>query len=312
MVMLKKKSVLLVKAETTYGTDPTPSPTVDALLVQDAAIKEMFGVEERGTQWKFLDSPPSILGEQYVELSFKIDCIGSGTAGTPPRFGAILKAAKMTYANTPATSDSYTLGATTQGSVTCYLYMDGRQHTITGAIVKSLKMTWAAGKTLVADVTLVGLYTAATTASLPATVTYESTVNAPPMCKSSAFSYNSKTTLITNTVELDLGIVTAKRSSLSAATGVYGFEVTGFAPKLSIDPEAQIETSYAFRTDQLATQRAISVAATRAAGNIYTLSVPKFNITKIDYADRDGILVEKLEGECAANAGNDAVVITVT
>jgi hypothetical protein len=132
------------------------------------------------------------------------------------------------------------------------------------------------------------------------------------MCNSSAFAYNAKTTLVTNTVELDFGIVSAKRPSLSSATGVAGFEITGFNPKITVDPECQVETSYAFRTDQLATTRALTVLATRAAGNIFTLNVPAFNITKIDYADRDGVLVEKLEGECTASSGNDALNIVVT
>jgi hypothetical protein len=193
-----------------------------------------------------------------------------------------------------------------------YLYMDGRLHTITGGRGKSAKITFAAGQLLSAEFTIVGLYTAATVASIPATVTYETTVKTPPMCKSSAFAYNSKTTLITNTVELDLGIVSAKRPSLSAATGVAGFEVTGFNPKATIDPEAQVETSYTFRADQLTTTRALTVLATRAAGNIVTFSAPAFNPTKIEYADRDGVLVEKIEGECAASSGNDAVSIAFT
>ena len=311
MVMLKKKSVLLVKLETVYGTDSTPTGADNALLVQDASIKEIFGVVERPVQWKFLDTLPSILGEQYVEVSFKVDVIGSGTAGTAPRVGALLQACGLLETDT-GSDDTYTPVNTGHKSVAMYLYMDGRQHTITGARGKSLKFTFAAGQTLIAEFTMVGLYTAASVAVLPATVTYESTYKAPPVCKSSAFSYNAKTTLVTNTVELDLGIVSAKRPSLSASTGVAGFEITGFNPKLTIDPECQVETSYTFRSDSLATTRAVSVKAERAAGNIITLSVPAFNITKIEYGDRDGVLIEKLEGECASVSGNDAVSIAFT
>jgi hypothetical protein len=312
MVMLKKKSVLLVKAETVYGTDPTPGPTTDALLVNDANIKEAFGVVERTAQWSFLDTLPSVLGEQYVELSFKVDICGSGTPGTGPRVGALLKACGLAATNSPGVSDTYTVSSGSHVSVTIYLYMDGRQYVVTGCRGKSAKMVWTAGQPLVAEFTMVGLYTAATAAAIPGTVTYESTVKLPSMCKSSAFAYNSKTTLVTNTVELDFGIVSAKRPSVSASTGVAGFEITGFNPKCTIDPECQVETSYTFRADQLATTRALTVKSTRAAGNICTLNVPTFLITKIEYADRDGVLVEKVEGECAAGSGNDAFNIVFT
>ena len=40
MIMISKKSVMLVKTEATYGTDPTPSAATDAILAIDADIEE--------------------------------------------------------------------------------------------------------------------------------------------------------------------------------------------------------------------------------------------------------------------------------
>jgi len=309
--MLSKKSVLLAKAETTYGTDPTPTGTVDALLVMDATIKENHEALERNVQWKFLDTLPSVKGESFCEVSFKIDVCGSGSIALAPRIGAVLRACGLAATVQSGVSVTYTVSTDSHASATLYLYMDGRLHIITGARGSSAKMTFAAGKTCILEVTMQGLYTAPTSAALPST-TYESTVALPPVCKSSLFTFNSKSTLVTQTVELDFGIEIAKRPSLNSANAVAGFEIVGFKPKVTIDPEAQIETSYTFRTDQLTTQRAVAVVATRAAGNIVTLNVPKMNITKIEYADREGVLVEKVEGEASASSGNDAFNIVFT
>lgn len=305
MVMLIKKSVLLAKIESTYDTDPTPGGTTDSLLVMDADIKEIREPYERDVQWKFLDRLPAIEKESYVEVTFKMDVIASGSLALAPRTGALLKACGLAETIQSGVSVTYTVSSSSHGSVTLYLYKDGRLHTITGAR-GTFKLNFTAGQPLIAEFTFRGRYAAPTVASLPATVTYETTSTLPPVCKSSNFAYNSKTTLITNTVDFDSGIELVKRPSLNDANAVKGFEIVGFKPTCTIDPEAQVETSYAFRTDMMSTQRALAVSAIRAAGNNVTLNIPKFNITKVEYDNREGILVEKIEGEASAASGNDA------
>lgn len=311
MVMDIKKCVLLAKAETTYDTDPTPTGADNSLLAQEVDIKENVEAVERDVQWKFLDRMPSLEGNKSVEITFKVAVIGSGTAGTAPRIGCLLQACAMLETVTPATSVAYTPVSSSHGSVTLYIYKDGRLHKATGCR-GSVKMSFSAGKELMAEFTFMGRYVAPTVASLPGTVTYESTVKVPPVCKSSQFSYNSKTTLVVGTLEFDAANTVSKRVSLNDANGIAGFEVTSRKPVVSFDPEAQYETSYAFRTDRLTTTRALSIVASRAAGNICTLTAPALNITKIEYGDREEILVEKVDAELAASSGDDAFSISFT
>lgn len=312
MVMDVRKTVILAKAETTYDSDPTPSPTVDAILAMGVEVKENWGAVQRDAQWKFLGQLPSLLGEQFAEVSFKVPVVGSGTAGTAPRIGALLKACGHSETIISNTSVTYKPTSSNHGSVTLYIYKDGRLHIIRGAR-GTVKQINEAGKTLMQEYNLSGRYTAPTVAALPATVTYETTVKVPPVCKSSVFTYNSKTTLVVGTVELDAGVKVSKRQSLSDANAIAGFEITDREPKFTMDPEAQFETSYDFRGDLLTTQRQISVVATRAAGNIVTLTIPAANITKISYGDREGIQVEKIEGECTCSAtGDDDYTIVFT
>lgn len=306
-----RKTVLLAKSEVTYDLDPTPSPTVDAILAMNVDIKENAGVVNRDAQWKFLDQLPSLLGEQWSEINFKIPVIGSGTPGTAPRIGAILKACGMGETVVSNTSVTYGLISDNHSSCTLYIYKDGRLHIMTGCRGTG-KLLYEAGKALYFEGKMWGRYAAPTVVALPVTVTYESTVKVPPVCKSSAFAYNSKTSLVVGSFELDFGVNVVKRPSLSDANAIAGFEITDRAPKFSIDPEAQFETSYNFRADWLTTQRVINIVATRAAGNIITTNITNANITNISYDDREGILVEKIEGECAASAGNDAFTIAFT
>lgn len=311
MVMIVKKSVLLVKAETTYDTDSSPSGTIDSIIVQNAEIKENSSPIERGVQLNSLGDFASLLGEQWSEISFKVPVIGSGTAGTAPRLGALLKACGLGETVVSNTSVTYAPISANHGSATIYLYKDGRLHTMTGCR-GSAKLVYSAGQELMAEFNMMGRYIAPSVASIPST-TYETTVRVPPVCKSTTFQYNSKSTLVVGTLELDLGMKVVKRPSLNDANAIKGFEIMDRKPKASIDPEGQFETSYAFRSDWLTTTRALSIVATRAAGNIVTLSIPQFNITKIEYADRDGIVVEKIDGECAESTTlNDSFSIAFT
>ncbi len=310
MVMDVRKTVILAKLETTYDSDPTPTGSANALLAKDVDIKENSGVVERDVQWAFLDKLPSVLGERWSEISFKLDVIGSGTAGTAPRIGALLRACGHSETVLSVTSVTYAPSSDNHASVTIYVYKDGRLHIMTGC-KGNVKFTFNAAKTLIAEFNFMGRYATPTVVALPST-TYETPYKTPPVCKSSAFTYNSKTTLVVATVELDAANDVVKRMSLSDSNAIKGFEIVDRKPVVTIDPEAQYESSFDFRGDQLTTTRQISVVATRAAGNIVTMTVPQFNITKVEYADRDGIQVEKIEGEASASAGNDSYSVVFT
>ena len=63
----------------------------------------------------------------------------------------------------------------------------------------------------------------------------------------------------------------------------------------------------------MVTQRAVSFVVGATAGNIITNTVPKYNITNIEYGDADGILLEKLTGECTKDStGDDELSLVFT
>ena len=308
MVMLKRKCVILAKVEATYGTDPTPTEAANAILALNPEIKENREPIERNINISTLSNKPSLLGPESAEITFSVEILGSGTAGTAPRIGALLKACSMDETVVSGASVTYEPVSSSQYSCTIWAYIDGRLHKITGAM-GTWKMNLTAGALGMIDFSFKGKYATPTNATI-VTGTYD-TPNPQP-CKSCAFSYNSKTTLISKTLEIDIANTIAMRKSLSAETEIEGFGITERKPTLSVDVEAQIETSYNFRGDQLTTQRAISAVVGATAGNICTVSVPKFNITKIEYGDEEGVLLEKLSGECAINSGDDEISIAFT
>lgn len=304
----KKNQCLLAKVETIYDTDSVPVVGTDSILAIDPKIKEIIATVDRPSPIASLSGIASVAGSKYAEVTFSVELKGSGVAGTAPRIGALLRACGFGQTILSGVSVTYLPISASFESVSIYLFIDGRRHVVTGAR-GDFKIKCEAGKMAMMDFTFKGRYADPTNVAL-STPTLESSV--PQVCKSCVFAYNSKTTLVVKTAELDMKTKVDMRDSLSDANAIAGFEITDRNPMLTIDPEATIETSYAFRTDAYVNQRAISWQVGASAGNICTFSIPKFNPYWPSYEARGEILVEKITGECVANVNNDEVSIAFT
>lgn len=307
--MRKKNQLILAKIESVYDTDPTPSAVTDSILAIDPKIKEEVNPVRRPAQVGSLSRIASVAGEKFASVSFKIEMKGSGTAGTAPRIGVLLRACGFSQTIVSSTSVTYKPLSATYESCTLYIYIDGRLHIVTGCR-GDVKFTSEAGQMMTAEFTFKGRYADPTLSALP-TPTLETTN--PQVCKSCQFTYNSRTTLIVKSALLELNNTVAPRPSMSDANAIAGFEITDRDPMLTIDPESIIETSYNFRGDALGGNlRQISFVVGASAGNILTTTVPKFNPYWPEYEDRDEILVEKIKGECCKDSGNDEISLAFT
>ena len=112
MALLTRKRLLLAEIESTYGTDPTPG-AADAVLVRDLNITPaQSDVVNRDLVRPYLGASEQLLANTRVECTFSVELAGSGTAGTAPRFGSVLKACGLAEtAVTPAVTGTATAGA---------------------------------------------------------------------------------------------------------------------------------------------------------------------------------------------------------
>lgn len=302
--MLEERSVLLVKEETEYGTDPTPSSTANAVLAIGAKVKEVHEPAERGPQSKSLSPNASLLGSLYAEISFSLEVKGSGTKGVAPRLGALLKACAHSEGAVAGSSVSYKPTSASIVSVTLYLYKDGRLHIVKGAR-GTAKLKNSANKVATLEFSLKGLYAAPTDTVLPTTVTYESTE--PPICKNQTISFNSVTSLEMESSELDFAVEAAALPSKTATNGIGSIQITSRKPTITINPQSVPISTLDLRALRGVTPVAYSEVLGSVAGNKITISVPKFNVIDIEYADREKVTVENIKGECVRNtdAGDD-------
>jgi hypothetical protein len=112
MALLTRKRLILAETESTYGTDPSPDGA-DAILVRDLNITpQQSDVVSRDLVRPYLGASEQLLANTRVECTFSVELAGSGTAGTAPRFGKVLKACALAETTvTPAETGTATAGA---------------------------------------------------------------------------------------------------------------------------------------------------------------------------------------------------------
>lgn len=92
MPLLSRKRLILVKSEATYGTDSSPDGTY-AVLVRDLSITPVQSdTVDRELIRPYLGASQQLLANTRVEVTFQVEMVSSGTAGTAPAFGPALKA----------------------------------------------------------------------------------------------------------------------------------------------------------------------------------------------------------------------------
>ena len=169
MPRFARSQVILAKIETVYGTDPVPTGAANALLVSNMSVVPLQANNvDRALLRPYFGASEQLVGTRTVQLSFDVELVGSGTAGTAPAWAPLIRACGFAETTNVAWV-SYLPVTTVQDSLTLYLNDSGVQHVLLGArgtVVFKLN----AGENPVMSFTFTGLYGAVTAAALPTPV----------------------------------------------------------------------------------------------------------------------------------------------
>lgn len=130
---LWRNRLALVKAEATYGTSSSPAAS-DALLFTTLDVEPLaLELTEREAIQAAMGNRPSVVAQRSVPVKATVEMAGSGTAGTAPRYGPLLKACGLAEAVNSGTSVVYTPVSAGFSSYTMDFYADnGSRQAITG------------------------------------------------------------------------------------------------------------------------------------------------------------------------------------
>lgn len=131
---IEERRTVLVKAESTYATDPTPTGAANAVLVKNLRVRPLVHdqVSRDDVAMPWIGSFAGIPTNTRVEFEYDVEHTGAAAAGTAPPYAASLLAAAFAATNTPSTSDVYTPVSSAFGSATKYFNIDGMNYKVTG------------------------------------------------------------------------------------------------------------------------------------------------------------------------------------
>ena len=310
MAQLTRKRVILIEAESSYGTDPTPSATA-VVLVRDLSITpQSSDVVNRDVVRPYLGASEQLLANTRVECTFSVELAGSGTAGTAPRYGSALKACGFSETVASGTSVTYAPVSSSFTSVTIHYNVDGVRHIVTGCR-GTFVLNAAVGEIPSIDFSFTGIYNAPTDTALP-TVTYGN--QATPLVfkngNTSGFSLLSYSGALMN-ITMDVGNSLVYRELVGGTKEVL---ITDRAANGSVTIEAPTLSQKDYFTAALTDSTLGNLAFLHGttAGNKVQLTSSKVDIGDVAYGEADGVTMLEIPYTLVPSAANNELSLIFT
>ena len=312
MPKLHRKRSLLAKVEGSYGSDPTATGSANYVEVVDLEIEPVASDEvEQETIRPYAGNYPVLLANTRVNVSFGVFMVGSGAAGTAPKYDPILKACGLSAATVSSTSVTYTPSTlATQSSVTFYVNYDGVRHKVTGCR-GTFSISCAVNEIPRINFEFQGIFNTPTDTALP-TVT-KSLQPDPVLFKNgntSSFSIFGFSGAL-QSWELDFANELIYRELVG---GTKEALITDRRPSGSMVIEAVALSSKNFFTLATGTTTGTNTwSHSGGAGNIVTVSCPQTDLGQPTYEDSNGITMLNLPFYATpTDAGSDEFSLAFT
>jgi len=308
MPLIEARTQIAAKKETVEGTAETLSAS-DAFLAANVKFTPNFAMGERKNVSSSLSPWASIPGVRSAKLEFDVELKGSGTAGTAPALGNLLKACGFGETVAANTSVTYAPASSSISSMTLAVYQDGVIKKIWGARGNvSLKLEDGAPGWLHFEFT--GADFSVTDGTMLSGVTYESTK--PPAFLSATLTIDSYSALI-GLLEINMNNEVNLRKDANSQSGYKSAVITNRKPTMTIDPEQVLVATHDFYGKlRTGNEGSLSLVLGSTTGNICTISAPKVQYTGISDDVRDGIRVLGVTCQLNRSSGDDEISIAFT
>lgn len=314
MPLLTRKAIILAKIETTYGQDANPTGAANAILVRNVNLTPLATeFVDRALVRPYLGNSERLPAAQFVQLEFEVEIAGGGApAGTPPKYGPLLRACGMSETINAGVSVVYAPVSAGFEALSIYHNQDGVLHRLLGAR-GSVALAFTSKQIPVYRFRFMGLWvqvtdTAAPTPDYAAFVT-PSTVN---NVNTPTFSIHGVADSVAPMQECTLDL--ANNVVFRSLVGSELVLITDRQPAGSLMIEATTVAQKDWWTAiKNAVTGALQIVHGTAAGNIVTVAAPNAQLTEPRYVDSDGVTM--LQANLAlipGSAGNDELTITCT
>jgi hypothetical protein len=314
MAKLARVRSILAKLESSYGSDPTPTGSADAVQISQLEISPAESeVLSRDLVRSYLGNSPQLIANTRVVVNFTVEYSGSGTAGTAPKYDPILRACGMNPTTVADTSVTYAPRSTGFESCTIHYDTDGIRHIVTGCR-GTYTISLNANQIPVFNFSMTGQYNAPTdTASPSLTFSDQADPEIFNDTNTTSFTLFSATTLALQSAEIDIGNEVVYRELVNSTKEVL---ITDRSATANFVIEAPtLSTKDFFALAVAGTSGNLSIVHGATAGNIITLTAPTSGLSlgNPTYSEDQGLVMLNLPTTMVpSSSGNDEISIAYT
>ncbi len=303
------EKLLLAKIETTYGTDSSPVGG-DAVLATAVELSPMEGQDiERNLDKPYLGNDGSIAVDLHQKIKFRVELQGSGTAGTAPAWGPLLRACAFAQTVSVGTSVTYNPITAAHESASIYLFIGNTLYVMKGARGTVSLILNASGIPYL-EFEFTSLFT------MPAEGT-------PPTPNYSGYQDPTEVSNATTPVfTIDGADYVLRNFKLDVANDVQGRFLIGDERVIIVDKAEMLEfqmvavpltTLNPYNLAKAKTKVEVIITHGTEAGKIATIDIPALQIQRPSgLAEAQGITEWPLRGKPIPVNGNDQFTLTLT
>tara|TARA_R110000868_G_scaffold290945_3_gene551164 strand:+ start:824 stop:1762 length:939 start_codon:yes stop_codon:yes gene_type:complete len=308
MPLLRRKSVLAAKIESTSGTAESLAAADAAFNVFDLTMTPTIAMTPRPSQGSFSSLPavPELYGGT---CTFRTEIYGSGAGGVPGWASTFLPACGWTAAGGVFTPKSELPGSAVK-TLTLGAYIDGNRILMRGCS-GTFTMTFETGKIASINWTFTGVWAGSSAQTLLAP-TYPTAL--PLRVGNATFTFGSGYSPCFQSLTLDAGntVVLRECATNTDSSGYASAVITNRLPTGTVNPESELDgtkDNYDLWTSM--TEEAVAFSIQNATDK-FAVAAPKAQRTNVQMGDRNGLVTDEITFQCnkSAAAGNDELSFT--
>jgi len=310
MPLRSQRAVLATKIEAAEGTAETLA-AANGVLALSATFQRNQDLIVRNPLRPTLSQMTSVPGRKTGTITSTVECKGGGAAGTAPEWGALLQSCGFSETISPGVSVTYVPVSTGDKSITAALYMDGIRHLLAGCR-STFTLGGAVGELALFNFSTLGVEESTTDVAI-ISPTYQTPV--PKVLKGLTFTLHGSTspTVICSAMAIDFGVGLSPRGDFSKTSGYISTFLGDRNPTCNFLVEKPlVATKDWYGILEAATEANISCALTGSAGNIVTITAPKFQVTNITEQEDGGKAMLSIDGKLNLSTGDDEFSIVCT
>lgn len=305
-----RRRLILAAIETTYGTDPAPTPAANSILTRTVNVTPLAGQDiDRNLLRSYYGNTQSIAGEKHVELQIEVELTGSGTAGDAPAWSPLLRACGFAETVTVGTDVVYNPITDNEESISCWIHRDGVLHKFTGGR-GSVSFRLDVNNIPFMAFSFMGLLGPISNTAVPTTADYSAFLTPLPVT-------NENTTGLTlhgaalsfSQLTLDMAVESVKHQVVGAGSSILIVDRAPSGSAVVQEPELATLDLYAKARD--ASQGALAITHGTVAGNIVQFAAPQIGTGSPTEQDLNGVQMLSVPITINPDTGNDELVVTV-